>query len=1556
MVIKTASPGVVVQEVDLTRGTPDAITNNNAFLAGPFKMGPVDEIVKITTEAELCTVFGKPQVEYNQDEYWFSVDNFLEYSGQCYVVRCDDSVGDGTGNGTGNFQTMKNAVDNFFYDPSLEGKINPNTGLKYTPNELFQSNAYIKNTTQFITATAGQSVINLGTVPQEVRIVDPGEWYKSAKGLKTSGPGGMVVDIIADETTGELLSVTIRETGKDYTNGLRVQVLQDPEDGLFPNDPTKNPDFGQIEVVVPNACFISKNPGAWGNGIGIAVIDHGADYQITYNSKSGHNIDKIVAAGKIITNKDDDKYTGDERRLRKDIIDPGQQIGEYVYVEVDPANSTEGSFQAVRLATTSDQGLSNVNIPLKGEQFVDGVLAVSGDRVLIWRQENQTQNGIYLVRGYDPSGRPIDWLRAEDADRSGNFVTGKRVMVKEGLTNKEKVFEYIGNNGPNLDESPEIAFFEPEVDLVSQDDTESLDLTDRMRPRDQWLDVDAVLDGTEVTFEDGSTLDITALIRNNDANKWRMQTCVVATSGDETYLDSYGNEVGGVNVTQGASAIGIVIDGYRVTEDDVVLIKDQADSEENGIWVASNTGWKRFGGAIAFQEYDKNRVVRIQAGIGSTNSDTFWTYIGETLTEADELWDNTRDDNTGAVAIEFERFVNGPTDSYGNPITNSAYGDVINAVADGVVLEDGMRVLITGLTTTWDEDTTAEDGRDNGIYVVSNNGPWVRAVDADQAVEFRKYKYVRVTGGSYAPDFYQFTDEDLTVMTSAKTFNQLSFEVGGEGIIGLDETLFDGETLNGQDSTDTNRVLLKNQANSYENGIYITSEGPWKRADDASRSAQFSDGKRVGVTDLIPGQGDDIYEVGIVSPFVLDTSRQEWTPLVIDPLLFDLDDDVVKRGDIITAPARDVEGVSRVATGLVMDVSEAAARVMLITDQPGLTPINFKTDDEILTRNETYVGRVTNVYAQGVHLYYNQLLADNLKINSIFIPAEYTRNQGISWNWNARPNDGDVVKSTTRAVDQVGVPIVDEDGNAVFVGGPAAVGEELVWNSREEKWVVNYRPKLSIDFISDGLNAYTISAADDWYSKQIAFEGIPWSNFAQRPGTSADAQNKGAFNDEVNILVYDATGEFTQSVGLPGGKGTIIDSYLLASKLRGAKTIEGSENFYQDLINNSNQFIFSNAQLHTLDINPSNIQLAPPGTPIGAGVRCQYITPRYGALDLNDINRKVDVPYLLKGGVDNLKCTFGEIQAGYNRVITDNLSDLDYIMQGPADTFSENSEQSDIGNSFAPAVAKANYIISIAEQLKTCVAVVSPPKSAAVDPIDAAEIGRRVIIWADQLASSSYAIIDSGYKYSYDRFNDRYDYFPLNSDVAGTMAQTSLLTQPFFSPAGMTRGQIKNVVKLGFNPNKSQRDDLFTSRVNPVCTFPGEGTVLYGDKTALSYSSAFSRINVRRLFIYIEKQVQRVARTVLFEFNDPLTRVNFKNNVNPLLRDIQSKRGLIDFLVVCDESNNTPEVIDRNEFVADFYIKPNRSINFVQLTFVATKSGASFGEQVGLFRRPNASF
>jgi hypothetical protein len=226
----------------------------------------------------------------------------------------------------------------------------------------------------------------------------------------------------------------------------------------------------------------------------------------------------------------------------------------------------------------------------------------------------------------------------------------------------------------------------------------------------------------------------------------------------------------------------------------------------------------------------------------------------------------------------------------------------------------------------------------------------------------------------------------------------------------------------------------------------------------------------------------------------------------------------------------------------------------------------------------------------------------------------------------------------------------------------------------------------------------------------------------------------------------------------------------------------------------------------------------------------------------------------------------------------------------------------------------------------------------------------RTLKWADTLTSSSYAVFDSGYKYMYDRFNDVYIYVPLNGDTAGTVVYTAIEAEPYYSPAGMSRGQIRNVIKLAFNPAKAQRDILYAARVNPVVTFPGEGTVLFGDKTGLAYSSAFDRINVRRLFLVIEREVAEISRQNLFEFNDEVTRTLFKNNVNPYLRDIQSKRGMDDFLVVCDETNNPPGIVDRNEFVADVYIKPARSINFVTLNFVATKSGVAFDEAVALFR------
>ncbi len=721
-------------------------------------------------------------------------------------------------------------------------------------------------------------------------------------------------------------------------------------------------------------------------------------------------------------------------------------------------------------------------------------------------------------------------------------------------------------------------------------------------------------------------------------------------------------------------------------------------------------------------------------------------------------------------------------------------------------------------------------------------------------------------------------------------------------------------------------------------------------------------------------------------------------------------------------------------------------------------------------------------------------------VNVIWEPQEYTRDQGMEWLWPNKPFDGETVYAGKVAKTVNGVPIQEEGStpsNPVYtkLEGPATLtpstGDTIVWNSLKERWVQKYIPKLN-DIVYDSyvnpnddsvvVYPYTVLDAYDWYSQQVAFEGIPWIQFAPRPGTSAHAQEMGCEDDEVNVIVYDALGDYDTYGGEAPQRGRVIEQYLQASKLKGALTVEGSNNFYKDLINRDSQIIFSNLPLNIIDnntetdpdlnINTLNDGRVYPDTPISYGLRCAFLEPRYGTPNSEDPNSmstlistsgvgsvdlltagegfaqtatlvrldtykvnpdgkglglKVDIttdvngsvidvkpsegfngtnyqygdvvaisptginssgnsatfkvetltsrvkaPYLMLGGVDQLSASLGEVQAAYSKIVTENVADLDYILQGPAydNTFANEMDLSTVTDDvrrndpiyretvyqrrISQAVAKANYLISIADENKGCIACISPPRNASLDPIDSNEITQNVLEWAGRISSSSYGVMDSGYKYMYDRFRDKFMYTPLNSDIAGCMTRTSLVSQPFFSPGGMVRGQIKNVVKLGFDPSKSNRDLLYSARVNPVCTFPGEGVIMYGDKTALGYSSAFTRINVRKLFIYCEKAIGRFAREVLFEFNDVPTRLNFVNTVSPFLTDVVSKRGATDYLVVCDSSNNPPDVIDRNEFVADIYIKPNRSINFVQLTFVATKTGVSFQEAVATNRR-NAS-
>ena len=300
-----------------------------------------------------------------------------------------------------------------------------------------------------------------------------------------------------------------------------------------------------------------------------------------------------------------------------------------------------------------------------------------------------------------------------------------------------------------------------------------------------------------------------------------------------------------------------------------------------------------------------------------------------------------------------------------------------------------------------------------------------------------------------------------------------------------------------------------------------------------------------------------------------------------------------------------------------------------------------------------------------------------------------------------------------------------------------------------------------------------------------------------------------------------------------------------------------------------------------------------------------------------------------------MKAELGDLITAYSKFENEDEVEVDYLIMGPGCS-SEGDSQ-----------AKANYLISLANQRRDCVACIGPHRANVVGVTNSNTQTDNLINFFSPLSSSSYAIFDTGYKYMYDRFNNQFRYVPCNGDVAGLMTRTNLVAYPWFSPAGQQRGILNNAIKLAYNPTKTQRDRTYPQRINSIITQPGVGTLLFGDKTALGFASAFDRINVRRLFLTIEQALQRAAEAQLFELNDELTRANFRNIVEPFLRDVQAKRGLFGFLVVCDTTNNTPDVIDNNEFRADIFLKPAKSINYVTLTFVATRTGVSFEEVAG---------
>ena len=422
-----------------------------------------------------------------------------------------------------------------------------------------------------------------------------------------------------------------------------------------------------------------------------------------------------------------------------------------------------------------------------------------------------------------------------------------------------------------------------------------------------------------------------------------------------------------------------------------------------------------------------------------------------------------------------------------------------------------------------------------------------------------------------------------------------------------------------------------------------------------------------------------------------------------------------------------------------------------------------------------------------------------------------------------------------------------------------------------------------------------------------------WKYFDQvdgAPGTTTDVSNNGGSNDELHIVVVDEDG------GISGTAGTILEVFEGLSQASDAKTDNGATNYYVDVIYNQSEYIYWMDHETTL-ANAGSSKTSQAFDNVGGTATALFTAS-------------------LSGGTDDNVPTNGELATAYDLFKDGETVDVNLLLTGPSQT-----------NSDATGVTKATAVIDVAEFRKDVVAFISPASADVLSITDAIAQTENVKGFADALSSTSYAVLDSGYKYQYDKYNDVYRFVPLNGDVAGLCARTDNIADSWFSPAGLNRGQIRGAVKLAYNPNKSQRDTLYRARINPVATFPGQGTVLFGDKTLLSKPSAFDRINVRRLFITLEKAISTASKFQLFEFNDEFTRAQFRNSVEPFLRDVQGRRGLTDFLVVCDDTNNTGEVIDRNEFRADIFIKPNRSINFITLNFVATRSGVSFSEVAG---------
>ena len=564
------------------------------------------------------------------------------------------------------------------------------------------------------------------------------------------------------------------------------------------------------------------------------------------------------------------------------------------------------------------------------------------------------------------------------------------------------------------------------------------------------------------------------------------------------------------------------------------------------------------------------------------------------------------------------------------------------------------------------------------------------------------------------------------------------------------------------------------------------------------------------------------------------------------------------------------------------------------------------------------------------------------------------------------------------------------DGNEVTVKVVSKValdGTETAVEYKNRSRHASFKPNTAISFVnSSGVqqaaaNITQGNQVKDWYNEQvISLETgeVRWRSIAQKPSTNQWVADRKGRNDALHIAVFDEFGTVT------GVKGNLVEKFAGLSKALDAISAVDSPTriYYKDFLAQYSEYVFAGGNPSDIATNETVVSsafdleaaaVAGYGSltevTLGAGVWGQsgkeVAFSVYGTkvfrlaggkdyvpedLPTNSTNETTQSLITATGNeqtvtltetitTGSFTATLGDLLNAYDLFADPDEIAVDYLLMGPGLTEKLESQ------------AKAQNIIAIAEERKDCIACISAHRGDVVGNglsfRSTDDITDDIIEFFSPLASSSYAIFDSGYKYMYDRFNNAFRYIPCNGDIAGLCVRTSIERYPWYSPAGQQRGILNNAVKLAYNPNKAQRDRLYVARVNPVITQNGLGTLLFGDKTALGYASAFDRINVRKLFLYVEQALQSLAEAQLFEINDDITRASFVSLVEPFLADIQAKRGLYGYLIVCNESNNTPDIIDNNEFRADIYLKPTKSINYVTLTFVATRTGVSFGEVAG---------